>query len=98
VAHVATPKWITQGRSRDRLTMTNDNSEKTFGTTKEPIGFVHMLLEKRVFWPQVGAGTDELVLLLVLVKAWSKPSRNEKNTSTAYPTRKAIARGGMDGP
>src|SRR5208337_5369775 len=30
------------------------------------------------------------------VKLWSKVSRNAKNTSTAYPTRKARASGGME--
>ena len=44
------------------------------------------------------AAAGELTALLDLVKACSKPSKNEKNTSTAYPTRKAIARGEIDAP
>jgi len=43
-------------------------------------------------------GGVEFVVFLVLAKAWSSPSRKEKNTSTAYPTRKAIAKGGIEAP
>jgi hypothetical protein len=40
----------------------------------------------------------ELALLLGLVSDCIIPSRNEKNTSTAYPTRNAMARGEMEAP
>ena len=44
------------------------------------------------------AVTGELAGYLDLVKDCSSPSKNEKNTSTAYPTRKAMARGETDSP
>ena len=34
-----------------------------------------------------------MTVLLAFVKVCSNPSKKEKNTSTAYPTRNAIARG-----
>src|ERR1700722_12568716 len=37
-------------------------------------------------------------LIFGLGKGCVNPSRKEKNTSTAYPTRKAIARGEMEAP
>ena len=35
---------------------------------------------------------------LFLPNAWSRLSRNEKKTSTEYPTRKATANGGIEAP
>src|ERR1035438_7289638 len=48
-------------------------------------------------FPLPGAAGVEASALLV-VNFWIVPSRNAKNTSTAYPTRNAIAKGGMETP
>src|SRR5579862_533005 len=44
------------------------------------------------------AGSCGVAAFLFFVNAWSNPSRNEKKTSTAYPTRKATARGEIEAP
>src|ERR1035437_5540935 len=48
-------------------------------------------------FPLPGAAGVEASALLV-VNFWIVPSRNAKNTSTAYTTRNAIAKGGMETP
>src|ERR1022692_1966270 len=48
------------------------------------------------FLLSAAGGVDETGLLLV--NFWSMLSRDAKKTSTAYPTRNAIASGGMEAP
>lgn len=45
------------------------------------------------YWLDNKVGAVELTGVLAFVKNCSSPSKKEKKTSTAYPTRNAIARG-----
>ena len=66
--------------------------------TKNVTLFTDRLAKIYTCWPEDKAAAGDLTALLDLVKACSNPSKNEKNTSTAYPTRNAIARGEIDAP